>query len=406
VKVYAGTDIRNVAVTGHGNSGKTSLVAGILYAAGVTTRLTRADEGNTLTDFDEEEINRKITISTAIAFAEWRKHKINLLDTPGFNIFLNDTKASLAAADSSIIMVDGVAGVEVQTEKVWSFADEFSLPRLLVVNKLDRERGSFDRALESIREAFGRTAIPLQLPIGSEQAYRGVIDLITMKAYTYTPDGDGRGAEIEIPAENNEAAEKAHEQLVEMIAEGKDELMEEFFEKGTLSAERIIEGLRDAVRERRLYPILCASALRNIGTDRILDFIVDSFPAPVETEPVRGVSGEEEIERRVSDEEPASAFVFKTVADPFAGRLSYFKVISGVELPHRHHRAAGAPRLPEGQGNSARHRTPRRRYRRGGQAQGYAHRGHALRQGGSHRLPAGPVAGAFHRLRRAGQVPE
>jgi len=151
-----------------------------------------------------------------------------------------------------------------------------------------------------------------------------------MKAYTYTPDGDGRGAEIEIPAENNEAAEKAHEQLVEMIAEGKDELMEEFFEKGTLSAERIIEGLRDAVRERRLYPILCASALRNIGTDRILDFIVDSFPAPVETEPVRGVSGEEEIERRVSDEEPASAFVFKTVADPFAGRLSYFKVISGV----------------------------------------------------------------------------
>jgi len=330
VKVYAGTDIRNVAVTGHGNSGKTSLVAGILYAAGVTTRLTRADEGNTLTDFDEEEINRKITISTAIAFAEWRKHKINLLDTPGFNIFLNDTKASLAAADSSIIMVDGVAGVEVQTEKVWSFADEFSLPRLLVVNKLDRERGSFDRALESIREAFGRTAIPLQLPIGSEQAYRGVIDLITMKAYTYTPDGDGRGAEIEIPAENNEAAEKAHEQLVEMIAEGKDELMEEFFEKGTLSAERIIEGLRDAVRERRLYPILCASALRNIGTDRILDFIVDSFPAPVETEPVRGVSGEEEIERRVSDEEPASAFVFKTVADPFAGRLSYFKVISGV----------------------------------------------------------------------------
>ena len=157
---------------------------------------------------------------------------------------------------------------------------------MVVVNKLDRERGSFDRALESIREAFGRTAIPLQLPIGSEQAYRGVIDLITMKAYTYTPDGDGRGAEIEIPAENNEAAEKAHEQLVEMIAEGKDELMEEFFEKGTLSAERIIEGLRDAVRERRLYPILCASALRNIGTDRILDFIVDSFPAPVETEPV------------------------------------------------------------------------------------------------------------------------
>jgi elongation factor G len=330
VKVYLGKDIRNVAVTGHGNSGKTSLVAGCLYAAGATSRLTRVDEGNTLTDFDDEEIQRKITISTAIALVEWKKHKINLLDTPGFNIFINDTKASMVAADASLVLVDGVAGVEVQTEKVWQFAEEFGLPRVLVINRLDRELASFERALESIHEIFGRAAVPVQLPLGAERDFRGVIDLITMKAYSYTPDGDGKGAEEEIPAAMAEAAAEAHEALVEMVAEGNDELMEEFFDKGTLSPERMIEGLRQAVRERRLYPVLCASALRNIGTDRILDFIVDNLPAPTEMGPKRGVSGGQPVERRVADDEPASAFVFKTIADPFAGRISYFKVYSGI----------------------------------------------------------------------------
>ena len=330
MKVYLGKDIRNVAVTGHGNSGKTSLVAGCLYAAGATSRLTRVDEGNTLTDFDEEEIQRKITISTAIALVEWKRHKINLLDTPGFNIFINDTKASMVAADASLVLVDGVAGVEVQTERVWHFAEEFGLPRVLVINRLDRDLASFERALESIHEIFGRAAVPVQLPLGAERDFRGVIDLITMKAYRYTLDGDGKGAEEEIPAEMAEAAARAHEALVEMVAEGNDELMEEFFDKGTLSPERMQEGLRQAVKERRLYPILCASALRNIGTDRILDFIIHNLPAPTETAPKRGVSNGQEVERRTSDEEPASAFVFKTIADPFAGRVSYFKVYSGI----------------------------------------------------------------------------
>jgi elongation factor G len=330
VKVYAGKDIRNVAVTGHGNCGKTSLVAGCLYAAGVTSRLTRVDEGNTITDFDEEEIQRRITISTAIALVEWNRHKINLLDTPGFNIFINDTKASMVAADASLVLVDGVAGVEVQTEKVWHFADEFSLPRALVINRLDRELSSFDRALASIHEVFGRAAVPVQLPLGAERDFRGVVDLIAMKAYTYTPDGDGKGQEGEIPSELAGAAERAHEALVEMIAEGNDELMEEFFDKGTLPPERMLEGLREAVRKRRLFPVLCASALRNIGTDRILDFIVENLPAPTEMGPKKGLSGGQEVERPVSDSEPASAFVFKTIADPFAGRVSYFKVYSGI----------------------------------------------------------------------------
>ena len=192
MKIYEGRDIRNVGVVGHGDSGKTSLTAGLLYTAGATNRLTRVDEGNTITDFDEEEIQRKISISTALAYAEWKKAKINILDTPGYNIFINDTRSALAAAEASLVVVDAVAGVEVQTEKVWAFSDEFKLPRALVINKLDRERSSFERTLESIRSVFGRTAVPIQLPWGAEREFKGVIDLVRMKAYSYIPDGDGK----------------------------------------------------------------------------------------------------------------------------------------------------------------------------------------------------------------------
>ncbi len=330
MRVYEGSDIRNVGLVGHGNSGKTTLAAGMLFAAGVTNRLTRVDEGNTVTDFDEEEIQRKITISTAIACLEWNKKKLNLLDTPGFNIFINDTKAALVAADAALVVVDGVAGVEVQTEKVWAFAEEFHLPRALVINKLDRERASFERALESIHSVFGRSAVPIQLPVGSERDFSGVVDLVRMKAYSYAAGGDGKGTEGAIPGALAEEARKAHEALVEMVAEGNDQLMEEFFDKGTLSPENIVEGLRQAVRERRLYPVLCASALNNAGTDLILDFLAEYFPAPVARGPNKGVSNGQEVERPVSSSEPVSVYVFKTVADPFAGRLSYFKVYSGV----------------------------------------------------------------------------
>jgi len=330
VKVYEGKAIRNVGLTGHGNSGKTSLAAGMLFLTGATNRLTRVDEGNTVTDFDDEEAHRKITISTGLAYLEWNKDKINLLDTPGFNIFINDTKAALVAADSSLVLVDGVAGVEVQTEKVWSFANEFKLPRALVINKLDRENSSFERTLAGIQENFGRVAVPIQLPIGAEREFRGVIDLVRMKSFTYESGGSGRGREEPIPQDLAEVAAKAQEALIEMVAEGNDALLEEFFEKGTLPPERLVEGLRTAVREMRLFPVLCASGLNNIGADLILDLIVDYLPAPTEREPLTGQLDGQEVQRAVSDTEPVSAFVFKTVADPFAGRVSYFKVCSGV----------------------------------------------------------------------------
>jgi elongation factor G len=330
VKVYEGTDIRNVALAGHGNCGKTSLTAGILFTTGVTNRLTRVDEGNTITDFDDEEIARKVTISTGLAAFEWKKKKINLLDCPGFNIFINDTKLAMAGADAVLVLVDGVAGVEVTTEKVWGFADEFKLPRAILINKLDRERSSFERALESIQSFFGRSAVPVQLPIGAERDFQGVVDLISMKGYTYTSDGDGKGKECDIPANLADAAQKAHETLVEMVAEGNDALMEEFFAEGTLPAEHIIEGLRQAVKERRIFPVLCASGLHNIGADQVLNFLADNFPSPAERGSVTGKAGEQEVERKISDSEPASAFVFKTTADPFAGRITFFKVLSGV----------------------------------------------------------------------------
>jgi len=330
VKVYEGKDIRNIALIGHGHSGKTSLAAAVLYAAGATNRLTRVDEGNTLTDFDDDEVQRKVTISTALAFAEWKKCKINLLDTPGFNIFINDTRAALVAADSAVVLVDGVAGVEVQTEKVWGFAEELKLPCAILINKLDRERASFERTLESVHANFGRAAIPIQLPLGEERDFRGVIDLLRMQANLYEADGSGQGLQTEIPGELAEAAQKGHEALVEMIAEGNDALLEEFFEHGALTPEHMLGGLREAVLERRIFPVLCASALHAIGPDLILNFALENFPAPVERQSIPAGIGEQALTRPVSDSDPVSAFVFKTIADPFAGRVSYFKVYTGV----------------------------------------------------------------------------
>jgi len=329
VKTYETKDIRNVGIAGHGHCGKTSVAAGLLYAAGATSRLTRVDEGNTVTDYDEEEINRKLTISTSVAAIEWKKTKINLLDTPGFNMLLNDARSALVAADSVIIVVDAIAGVEAQTEKMWNTAEEFGLPRAIVINKLDRERSSFDRTMESIHARFGRSAVPIQLPLGSEKDFRGVIDLVRMKAYVYTMDGDGKGKETEIPAEYAEAAKQAHEELVEIVAEGKDDLMEEFFEQGTLPEEHIIAGIDEEMRENRIFPVLCLSGLHDIGSDWLLNLIVEAFPSPCDRPPAKVALNGKEAERKADDKLPASAFVFKTTADPFAGRITFFKVLSG-----------------------------------------------------------------------------
>jgi elongation factor G len=333
MKVYGTKEIRNVGIVGHGDAGKTSLVAAMLFDAGATPRLGRVDDGTTVTDYDEEEIARKITIYTSLAHCEWNKMKINILDTPGYAAFILDAKVALRAADAAIVLVDAGNGVEVQTEKVWGYADEFELPRLILISRMDRERADFQSAMASITESFGRLAVPIQLPIGSERSFRGCADLIRMKAYIYEPDGSGKFIATDIPDDLKAAAQEAREKIIDIVAEGSEELMEKYFAEGTLSEEDLIPGIKAAVRERRLYPVMVASGLQNIGVQMVLDAIVDYVPAPDELGPARGRAAEGDqqlIEREIRDDAPFSAYVFKTIADPFAGRITVFKVYSGL----------------------------------------------------------------------------
>jgi len=337
VKVYEGANLRNLALIGHGHAGKTTLVSAMLQTAGATPRLGRVDDGTAPTDYDEEEVARKMSISTGLAFVEWGKEgskvKINLLDTPGFNMFVHEAKMVLPVVDSALVVVDGVAGVEVVTQRVWGYCDEVNLPRMIVVSRMDRERADANRVLESLTGAFGRAVTPLQLPIGSEKNLTGIVDLVRMKAYTYEMGGNGKGKEGPIPANLEAAAKEAHEKLVELVAEGKDELMEEFFDKGTIPEEHLVPALHEAIREDKLFPVLFTSGLGNIGVDELMDFIVDYTPAASERPPITaqpaGGNGEPAV-RKGTDNEPTSVYVFKTVSDAFAGRISYFKVFSGV----------------------------------------------------------------------------
>src|SRR6202041_347796 len=286
MKNYNTEWIRNVGIVGHGDTGKTQLVSSLLHTAGMTPRLGKVTEGSTTTDWDEEEISRKITINTGLAYAEWltpgqnEETKINLLDTPGYSTFVNETKSSLIAADAALIVVDAAAGVQVVTEKVWDYATEYDQPRAFLLNWMDRELASFERALGSLEQVFGRGVVPIQLPIGAEKNFRGVVDLVTMKALRYAPGGNGKAIIEEIPADLAEQAKAAHERLVEMVAEGDDALMQEFFDKGTLPVEDLKKGLHEEVRDKKIFPVLLSSALHNIGSDAILNFLVEIFPSP------------------------------------------------------------------------------------------------------------------------------
>jgi len=333
VKNYEGANIRNLAVVGHSHSGKTSLVSAMLYTAGSTQRLGRVDEGNTVTDYDEEEVSRQMTISAAMSFVEWGKTKINLIDTPGFNMFTHEAEMVMPAVEAALVVVDAVSGAQVVTQKIWGFAEKYSLPRIMVCTRMDRERADFQRCMESLTATFGRTVIPVQLPIGSEKSFSGVIDLVRMKACTYEMGGNGKATVGEIPANLAGEAAAAHEKLVELVAEGDDALMEEFFSSGTLSEEKLIAGLHQAVRNHKLFPVLFAAGLGNVGTDAVLDFMVDYVPTAAERGTVQAVAASgngEPVQRKVADSEPVSLYVFKTVSDPFSGRISYFKVFSGV----------------------------------------------------------------------------
>jgi elongation factor G len=347
MKTYLGSEIRNVAVVGHAHCGKTTLISALLHAARMTDKLGRVEDGSAVTAYDEEEVARRTTMANAVAFAEWSGVKINFLDTPGFHMFAHEARAAMLPVEAALVVVNAQSGLETVTDRVWKFADEFKLPRMIVINQLDHPKADNSSAREdmlaAMQDRWGRQVVPIQIPIVDQQGFHGVVDLVTMEAFFYTPDGDGRGKIGEIPGPLNAAAKAAHEALVELVAEGKDELMEEFFAEGTIPEQHLITALHEAIREDRIFPVLYASGLRNVGTDHLLDFLKVYAPSPVEREPVAvraamqavsangGDDDHPEIQlRRVDDKEPLTIYVYKTMTDPFAGRITFFKVYSGT----------------------------------------------------------------------------
>jgi elongation factor G len=328
MKVYATEAIRNLAVIGHGDAGKTQLVSSLLYVAGATPRWGKVDEGTTTTDHEEDSIARKITLNLGLAHAEHKETKINFIDTPGYAAFVSHARPGVRVADCGVVVVDGAKGVEVQTEKVWGFANEFILPRMMVVTKLDKEHSDLGIALDSAHKVFNRAIIPFTLPIGKEQDFRGVVDVVHMKAYQF--DENGKAKEIAIPEEGRDIVDKTRERLVELVAESDDALMEKYFDQGTLDEADVIPNIGKAIAASKLCPVFSVSTTTLVGLATLLDHIVEFAPDPAHHEAEHGKDEKgEAISRKYSSSEPFSAYVFRTIADPFAGRINVMKVVSG-----------------------------------------------------------------------------
>jgi len=329
MKAYDTEHIRNLAVIGHGDAGKTQLISSLLYVAGATPRWGKVDEGTTTTDHDEDSIARKITLNTALAHLEHKETKVNLIDTPGYAAFVSHARPAARVADCGIVVVDGVKGVEVQTEKVWNYANEFMLPRMMVVTKLDKEHADIGIALDSAHNVFKRAIVPFTLPIGKEHNFTGVVDVVHMKAYEFDPER-GKAKEIDIPAAGRDVVDKTRERIIELVAESDDALMEKYFEQGTLDDSDVLPNITNAIAQSKLCPVYAVSTTNLAGLQVLLDHIVEFAPDPAHHEVERGKNdkGEEET-RKYSSSESFSAYCFRTIADPFAGRINVFKVISG-----------------------------------------------------------------------------
>jgi elongation factor G len=332
MKKYEPNRLRNIALIGHGKAGKTSLAEALLFDGGSTDRLGRVDDGTAVMDFEPEEIKRSLSISSSFNHLEWEKHKINLVDTPGDANFVIDTKNSLQAVDGAVVVVDAISGVEVTTEKVWDYANQFNLPRIFFVSKMDRERANYAQTLTDIQKTLTPKAISLNLPIGAEDSLAGVVDLLSQKAFYSDGNQSGKFTEKEIPADLKEEAKGAREKLVEMIAEADDALLEKYLEGQELSPEELAQGLKKGVLNKSLFPVLCGTGLRNIGIPQLLDAVIQCLPSPEDRGPVKGANSATQAEeiRKPEEKEPFSAFVFKTLADPYAGKLTIFRIWSGV----------------------------------------------------------------------------
>jgi elongation factor G len=323
--------IRNLAVAGHNDTGKTTLVSALLYTGGAVNRLGKVEDGNTVTDFDPEEVGRGISIGLAPCFVPWKGHKINLLDCPGYGIFFTETRSAMGAADAVLLCVNGVSGVEVTTEKVWETAQEMGLPVVVHLTRMDRDRADFAAAVAGLNDSFGREVVPVELPIGSEGGFSGVVDLVHRKAWSFTRDGDGKGKAVDVPAELADEVEAARGKLVEAVAETDDLLMERYFEAGVLSEDELAQGLAKAVAQRLVFPVTVSSALHLVGTSALLDALVEVAPSPA----ARGAFpatdlGGQPVEVKADPAAPAAALVFKTLQDPFSGKISLLRVASGT----------------------------------------------------------------------------
>ncbi|MGM0416383.1 MAG: elongation factor G [Thermodesulfobacteriota bacterium] len=324
--------LRNVGIVAHGGAGKTSLVEAMLFNTGMTKRFGKVDEGNSIMDFEPEEIKRKITISSSLNHCMWKDFNLNLVDTPGYSNFLHDTRNCMRILGGAVMIVSAINGVKAQTHKIWQWAKEYEVPMLAFVNKMDRERADFLRAVDDMEKMLGSRGVPVNIPIGAEDGFRGIIDLVNMKARIYQFDEKGTYTEEDIPADYADEAQRLRTQLLEAVADADDALMEKYLEEDDLSRDEIIRGLREGTLNGTFTPVLCGSATANIGVRQLLDYVTDCLPSPVD----KGVQigndpdTDEMVERRPDNDEPFSAMVFKTINDPFTGKLTLFRVYSGI----------------------------------------------------------------------------
>ncbi|MBD3866890.1 MAG: elongation factor G [Acidobacteria bacterium] len=338
MKVYDTPDLRNVILLGHGDCGKTSLTSGFLFATGVTNRFGSVDDGTATTDFDEEEVARKISLQTAMAHVEWDGRKLNIIDAPGYAAFVADAKSAIYVSDSALLLVEAVSGIQVVTDRTFKYAADFDLPVFFVLNKMDRENADFGTVVAALQERYGRGCLPVQLPIGKEHDFSGVVDLIGRKAFTFAKDASGKMTNADVPGDMADAVETARNELIEMVAENDDALMEKFLEAGELSAEEFASGLRTCIRDRKIFPIACASASQMIGMQPLMSMVATLAPAPGERGELTAYAPSDldkmeeadTVTRATDSGAPLSMFVFKTMADAFAGKLSLFKVMSGT----------------------------------------------------------------------------
>ena len=332
MKEYPRENIRNFAIISHHGAGKTSLAEAMLFLSGTTDKLGKVDDGSSSLDYELEEKNRKMSINSHIAFYEWNGDLVNLVDTPGFTNFLFETQISLRVVDSAIVILSAISGVKAQTEKYWQMAADLGIPRLLFMNKLDRERANFENAIADIEKDLGIKPLPIVIPVGIEQDFRGVIDLIEMKAYMY--QGDGKYSIEGIPKELEENANNFRERIIESIAETDDELLEKYLQGETIDKEVIQTKLREGILSSKLSPVLVGSAIKLIGINLLMDAIHRYFPSPIERPPIKvsDLNGNI-VERQASSSEPVSAFIFKTISDPYAGKISIFRLFSGELKP-------------------------------------------------------------------------